>query len=375
MFKKNRLLIITVAASVLFILLGNRIASSGGRLFGGGDERTMITAKVTELGQTVDNSYSVDGTESISGTILYFKAESSDGTSIECVQYLDAMYALSPAPVEKGDKVQLLEPEQGTDGRWIMSAKVRSDFVLGMALIFCALVIIFGKKKGALTIVSLLFTCLSIFLVFVPAVLTGRNIYLWAIIICVYVTVMTLLVVYGIDAKSISAAIGCVGGTLLAGLLMLAVTELAGLTGLVEEESVYLMLLNPDNPINLKAVIFACTVIGALGAIMDVSISISSSLFELKRKLHTISARELTASGLTIGRDMLGTMANTLVLAYIGSCLTCVLLLFSYTSSVGELINREQIIVEILQALIGSIGILLTIPLTSFVCGKLYCDN
>jgi uncharacterized membrane protein len=144
------------------------------------------------------------------------------------------------------------------------------------------------------------------------------------------------------------------------------------MTGLIEEESIYLVQLYPDNPINLKAIIFAMIIVGAVGAVMDVSMSISSSLYELRIQSPEISSKELMKSGFTIGRDMMGTMANTLVLAYIGSSLTSVLLLVAYNASIHQVINRELIVAEILQALAGSMGMLLTLPLTSAICSVIY---
>ena len=108
---------------------------------------------------------------------------------------------------------------------------------------------------------------------------------------------------------------------------------------------------------------------------MDVSMSISSSLYELRIKSPDIKPAELMKSGFTIGRDMMGTMANTLVLAYIGSSLTCVLLLVSYNANIEQVINKEMIVAEILQALAGSMGMLLTLPLTSAVCAAIYYKN
>ena len=122
----------------------------------------------------------------------------------------------------------------------------------------------------------------------------------------------------------------------------------------------------------MLAIIFAAIIIGAMGAVMDVAMSLSSSLHELKLKVMSISPKELFKSGMVIGRDMMGTMANTLVLAYIGSSLTVTVLIVIYNSSMTELLNKERIVVEILQALVGSIGILFTIPFTCFVCAMLY---
>ena len=126
------------------------------------------------------------------------------------------------------------------------------------------------------------------------------------------------------------------------------------------------------NPINLRALIFAMITIGAMGAVMDVAMDIASSLYEVKRHAPQIRDRELFKSGMNIGRDVMGTMANTLVLAYIGSSLCSILLKISYAYSFNQLMNTESIVVELLNALVGSMAILLTIPLTAFVCCVMY---
>ena len=205
------------------------------------------------------------------------------------------------------------------------------------------------------------------FVTLIPAILNGKNIYFWSIITCIFITVMTLLLVNGANIKSLSAGIGCVCGVLVSGLIVLMIRGSIKLTGLLEEEWVYLHTLNPDKPIDLKAVIFAMIIVGAVGAVMDVAMSIASSLYEIHEKSPALSSRELLKSGLTIGRDIMGTMANTLVLAYIGSSLTCVLLLVSYSANVTQIVNRELVTVEILQALAGSLGILSALPLTAAV--------
>jgi uncharacterized membrane protein len=129
------------------------------------------------------------------------------------------------------------------------------------------------------------------------------------------------------------------------------------LTGVLSEESVYLTYLPMETPIDLKAIIFAAIVIGAIGAIMDVAMSISSALWEIAGTSESASFETLFRSGINIGRDVMGTMANTLILAYIGSSLSVVLLISVYSSSLLYLLNREMIVVEILQALVGSFGI------------------
>jgi uncharacterized membrane protein len=183
---------------------------------------------------------------------------------------------------------------------------------------------------------------------------------------------MTLLIVSGTGKKTTAAAFGCLGGLFVSGILTVIMDGALKLTGMVDEESVYLTYLNTESPIDLRAVIFASILIGALGAVMDVAMSISSSLKEISDKMKGTSFSVLFKSGITIGRDIMGTMANTLILAYIGSSMSVVLLIIAYNNSMRLMFNREMIVVEILQALVGSLGILATIPLTSFIGGIVY---
>jgi uncharacterized membrane protein len=183
---------------------------------------------------------------------------------------------------------------------------------------------------------------------------------------------MTLLVVSGANKKTLVACIGCVGGVLIAGILTLIMAHFLKLTGVVDESSYSLTTVNTDNPIDLLAIIFASIIIGAMGAVMDVAMSVASSLHELKLKAPELTVKELFNSGMVIGRDMMGTMANTLVLAYIGSSLTVTVLIVIFNSSLLELFNKERIVVEVLQALVGSTGILFTIPFSCIVSALMY---
>ncbi len=255
---------------------------------------------------------------------------------------------------------------------WDFAEYIRTDNIILLGIVFLILLILFGGIKGVNTIVSLLFTCLAVFFVFIPSVLSGHNIYVWSIITCLFTIVMTLLIVNGANKKSIAAMSGCFIGVLIAGVLTIFMSRVLMLTGMVNEEAVYITMIDSSKPIDLKAIIFAAIIIGAMGAVMDVAMSVSSSLYELYRKANVKSVKSLIGSGFSIGRDIMGTMANTLVLAYIGSSLSTVLLLVTYNTSYTELFNREMVIVEILQSLVGSMGILAAIPLTSVICGVFY---
>ena len=315
----------------------------------------------------------------ISNAVITFTARITSGElrgqEVIAEHYLDGLVVSKQREVVAGDRVLLYYDE--FLGHFSFVDYVRINYIAILGVVFFALMVLFAGKKGFNSIVALGFTCMAIFLVLVPAILGGRNIYLTAIIVCVYITVSTLLTVIGPNKKACSAMLGCFGGVLLAGLLMRLMDFILNLTGVMDEESQFLLLLPIETPLNMSAVVFAGVITGAVGAIMDVAMSISSSLWEVSLAGENSSFPQIFKSGLNIGKDILGTMLNTLILAYIGSSLSLILLIsfYAHGASLLELFNREMIAVELLRALIGSFGIFLAVPLTSGICGWLYAGN
>ncbi len=369
--------ILTVLISVAFIFFGNKVASSKMDVLMGDEGFQIEKAKVTEIIEVYDESLTSDENSDLVIKDIAFRAEiisgELKGENVVGIQNLNSYMMVLPKEVAPGDKILLYNihnEDFNTD--WVYGEYIRTDALMILGAVFVVLLLIFGRIKGMQTIVSLVFTVLAIFTVFVPSILSGFNIYLSAIVICIYITIMTLIIVSGVNRKTVAAVIGCVGGITVAALLVLMMDGVLNLTGLVNEESAYLLMLNPENPIDLKGVFFGAILIGAMGAIMDVAMSISSSLYEIMETSNTIGMKKLIQSGMTIGRDIMGTMSNTLILAYIGSSLSIVLLLITYNPSLLDLLNREIVVIEILQALAGSLGILFTIPLTAMASGVLY---
>ena len=354
---KNIIVYIAVVIfSILFCYFGNKYTMANYKLLNNQGVDATHPGVITEITNEQDYTYQ----NGLGGSKISFKCTLKDtGEEIEGTQVVDDYDPVPYRKVTKGDKI-LLDYDD-TNG-WQFTEYIRTDALLVLGAIFLIALLFFGRTKGLNTIISLGFTCIAIFAVFIPAVISGQNIYLWSVGICAYTIIMTLLIVNGPNTKTLTSCIGCFGGVVLAGILTFFMTKILALTGVVDESSYSLTTVNPDHPI----------VIGAMGAVMDVAMSLSSSLHELKLKVMSISPKELFKSGMVIGRDMMGTMANTLVLAYIGSSLTVTVLIVIYNSSMTELLNKERIVVEILQALVGSIGILFTIPFTCFVCAMLY---
>jgi len=367
--------LITVIVSVLLIIIGNKIAVSG-RVRFQNVSQDVVKAKVQKvIGRFTQNENFDEHTFVISDKIV-FEAKITDGMRrgevVTAAQSFSGFAMnVNAKEVALNDNVLLIY----FNDEWNFNGYMRTNKLLGLGIIFALSVLIFGGKKGFNTILSLGLTCASIFAVFLPAILSGKDIYIMSLIVCAYTIAMTLFIVVGFRRKAFTAIIGCTSGIVVTALITVLMDKLLILSGVVDESSKYLASLPVENQINLRAIIFSGIIIGAMGAIMDVAMSISSSLWELKIKAREVTFKTLFRSGLTIGRDIMGTMANTLILAYIGSSLSVVLILSVYSNSLISLFNSEMIVVEILQALAGSMGILFSMPLTALFCSIFYLKD
>ena len=362
--------------SVLFLYVGNRIAVQDNSYFQSSRADTYYRAEVIAVGepQQIENTYDGWSESYIEQDITIRLREGAlRGEEVTVHQQLQTpKEGYRAFPYEVGDQVFAgfnFDSQMNAD--WFIVDHLREMPMLFLVLAFFALLIGFGRFKGFNTVVSLVLTCAAVFFVMIPAIMSkgGTINLIWSTVHhqrCSTI-VMTLCIVIGVHPKSIAAAVGCTCGVGFAGLLTIAMQDALFITGLIDEDSSFVMYINADTVIDLRGVIFAAIVIGALGATMDVAMSIASSLDEILYHKPDIRDWELMRSGLNIGRDIMGTMANTLVLAYVGSSLHMILLLLAYNNDIGSIINRETIAVELLQSVAGSIGILLTVPSTAVV--------
>lgn len=241
--------------------------------------------------------------------------------------------------------------------------------LLYLIVFFLGSLLVVGGIKGLKAIFTLAFTIFAVIKILLPMILNGYNPVFVSVGICAVVIVVTLLVVSGVNKKTLSAIIGTLGGVIIAGFLALFTGYMACLTGLGNEESIHLILYSRN--INFRGLLFAGIIIGALGAVMDVGISVASSMYEVQLRNPKIDEKDLISAGMNVGRDIMGTMSNTLILAYVGSSLNLLLLFLVYDMPLNEIICRDNMAAEVVRALAGSVGLIFTIPLTALVAGKL----
>ncbi|MBX9879460.1 MAG: YibE/F family protein [Candidatus Obscuribacterales bacterium] len=235
---------------------------------------------------------------------------------------------------------------------------------------FLTVFLIFGGKKGIKSLAGLVICVALIAFVLLPLSLQGGNPLLIATGICLVATASSMLLVAGFSKKAYAAILGTIGGVIVAGLISYVVIITAPLTGLTSEEAQILRATLAGVPLKFYSGLLAAgMLIGALGVIMDVAISIASSVAEVSSTDKTLTVADLYKSGMNVGRDIMGTMTNTLVLAYAGSALPLLLLVAQMPSI--KLLNLDLLATEIAAALSGSIGLVLTIPLTALISARL----
>jgi uncharacterized membrane protein len=246
----------------------------------------------------------------------------------------------------------------------------REHVLLWLLVAFLVAFLVFGGKQGLKALTGLVVCIGLISFVLLPLSLKGVNPLFTATLICFGSTVATMLFSAGFSRKAIAGIVGTVGGVLVAGVSAQVVIQAGPLIGLASEEAQILRSSMIAQPLSFYSGLLAAgMLIGALGVIMDVGISIASSVWEVSRTDRNLSVKALYQSGMNVGRDIMGTMTTTLVLAYTGSALPLLLLAAQMPST--KLLNLDLVATEICAALTGSLGLVCTIPLTAFVSARL----
>ena len=290
----------------------------------------------------------------------------------EIMTVTNYMSALFNVDVDRGDRivVRIMTDE---DGSYYASVfNYDRGIVLGaFLLIFFALLAVLGGKKGIGALAGLLLTLGCIWFILIPCLIRGVPAVPVTIGVSAVAAAAGLIFLNGYSKKTLCAVCGCVGGVLAAGIAAAAVGTLSPMNGFNMQEAENLILYGADRGLKISGLLVCGVLISALGAVMDVALGIVSSVWEMRKQNPDASAKSLFRSGMQIGRDAMGTMANTLILAFAGSSLNMLILVQTYDIPFLQLINTDSIALEVVQSVAGSMGILLTVPLVAFISARL----
>lgn len=271
-----------------------------------------------------------------------------------------------------GDKVIVSIHEDSNSIQSISLFNYQKEKVVYVLVIsFFALLVLLSGWKGLYAVISLIFTGIMIIFFMIPTIFRGYEPIPITIITVAITTIVTLLLIDGPNTKTLSAILGTIIGVILAGIISYTASNIAHISGLTSNEAEGLIYIAEQYNVKIKGLTFSAILIASLGAIMDVAMSIASSIFELNRTHPKSTPNELFKSGMNIGKDIMGTMSNTLILAFVGSSLNMILFIIAYGMPYRQIINLDFLVAEVIQGTSGSIGIILTVPITAFIASFL----
>lgn len=296
------------------------------------------------------------------------------GETLLAYNYVGPIYSV---PVKKGEGITLIISTYKDGSHQASVYEVnRLSGIIVLLLLFVIAAITVGGKSGAKSLLGLCFMVASLFLILLPALMKGAPTILMTFSVCVLVTAFSFALMSGVNQKSICAFIGTILGTAMALLFAYMSQKILRLDGLrLSDVEALLQLRNAGSRIGLRGLLSAGIIISSLGAIMDVTMGLSSSISELHQINSELDSKQLFLSGMNIGKDMVGTMTNTLILAFLGSGFTLILYLYSLNLGVYQLLSSAYLSIEIISGLSSSIGAILSVPLTAFICAKVFVKH
>lgn len=329
-------------------------------------QENYIKGKVLKLEETIHPENDTEEVKEIKiYNVLILEGESKgEEILLEYPVYNEEAYNIE---IKEGSSVVLYEEidSEGEKKLYIADVDKRGK-VTFLAGVFIVLTLILARMKGLKSLIALGIVIAVIYNVFIPGIIEGYSPIALSVLTALFASIVTIYLMTGFSEKGIVAIIGSVVGVLVAGTLSFYFSYDMGLSGYVSIEALNFAPLLKG--IKMKEIISAGVILGSMGAVMDVAMSISSSLDELKLKNKNLSRKEIITSGMRIGSDIIGTMVNTLILAYVGSSLLTAMFLFIQKDQYPliRILNFESILVEILRSLCGSIGILIAVPVTAY---------
>ena len=334
------------------------------------DADVKTTYEVAKVVEVISDNTTVDKkNDNIKKGSMELKIKILSGTykgkEYTITNYMSAMYNID---VDKGDKISV-RIDLRNDGK--LDIAVYNYYRVGTVLLvmgmFALILVLIGGKKGFKALIGLVFTLVNIVYILLPLTLKGFSPVGVTFGVVLISTIVSFILLDGLSKKSIIATIGTLCGIAIGTLFALVAAKIMCVTTYQMEEAESLLLAMTTTKLHARNLLLCGIIISCMGAVMDVAMSISSAIEELVKVNDKLSIKDLYKSGMNIGRDAMGTMANTLVLAFAGNSLNMLVLIYSYGVSFTQLINTDFIAIEIIKAISGSIGIIVSVPVVAIV--------
>lgn len=362
---RRRSLEIAVSAALVAVLVLLAIyfqASEADREATAARKRMFVPAKVTQV--ISDNGEPDTWTEGrrIGEQVIEVEILSGDykGARLTTANYMNAYVNVDCQP---GTRIIVrLDLDGGEPYIVSIPNYDRGRVLIPLVLVFALLLVLIGGKKGVMALAGLAYTLACLWFVLVPAILRGMPPVLVSCAVVALTTAATLIFLNGFSRKTLCATLGCICGVVSAGLFAGLASLLTPINGFNMSEAEELVLRAYDSGLYISGLLVSGILIASLGAVMDVAMSIASACEELRVVNPGLTKTQLFRSGMNIGRDAMGTMANTLILAFAGASLNMLVLFQVYDYPMIQLLNIDAMAIELIRGIAGSVGIILTVP-------------
>ena len=334
------------------------------------DKGKVVEVLNEELQKENDTSGRMLGTQKI---LVQMTSGAQKGRQIEINNVLSTAHNI---PLSPGDSIIVkVDAPENAEPFYSVYNYDRTGGTILISIIFLLFLVFVGKSKGLRSALGIAFTLLLILFGLLPMLYHG-----YSPVLCCFGTILLtstvcLSLLSGITQRTLINLASVLLGTGAVSLFYLLFTALLNLSGYNYEEAEELLVVSQNTGLGIGELLFVGVMVSSLGAVMDMTMSLSSPLFEMKSLKPEIKARELIDSGFRIGRDMSGTMSQTLILAFIGSSLTAMLVLRSYGVHFNQFLSSDYMAIEILHGIIGGLSVILSIPVTVLLSTWFLCKH
>lgn len=272
---------------------------------------------------------------------------------------------------EAGTRVVVrLESQEGLEPYFSIYNYNRGLGILGLVLVFATFMVAVGRAKGLRSLIGLFFAIFLIGCFMLPAFYHGYPVIPVTVGVALAITVSSMTLLNGWSAKTRVSILATISGILVAALFYVAFSAILHVGGYNMDAAEDLIFLRQRVDFQLSNILFTCVLISSLGAVLDMTMSVTTALFEVKQVHPAATSKELFRAGMEMGQDMTGTMSTTLILAFAGSAITTLLSLLTYGTQVNQLLNSDYLTLELFQSLVGSIAVVLAVPLASALSAR-----
>lgn len=366
--KVEQILMLVIVITMIFMCGNYRNQKNGFQTSNADENVYYVRAKVQEVIEQ-DVSYSESHKEYELGyqkLIVRVLEGEYKGQELVIDNYITVQHHV--VLKENSKIIVCMDCPEGVEPYYTIYNYDRSGGLIMVLGIFVLLVAMVGGWQGIRSCIALLFTLLLVFCYLLPHLFEVDNATGITMITVSLSCVVTCFCIGGISKKTILNVISAVLGGVSAGVLYEVFSNILSISGCNMDEAETLELVAQTTGLRLEGVLFAAVTVASLGAVMDVAVSLGASLFEISNLDPNIERKELFHSGMNIGKDMIGTMTNTLILAFAGGTLSTLLVFAAYGVQFHQLISSNMLALEVAKGLAGSAAVVMTVPISAMVC-------